>query len=95
MSHEITIPRLGWSMEQGTFLGWLKQDGEYIQAGQTLFELENPEVRAAHAAAESHFQTALALKASAAGQLAEEKGRVALYSEILPAQTGSAKKRDV
>jgi pyruvate dehydrogenase E2 component (dihydrolipoamide acetyltransferase) len=36
----ITIPRLGWNMEQGVFVGWLKQDGEAVRAGDPLFTLE-------------------------------------------------------
>lgn len=40
MAHEIVIPRLGWSMEQGTFVGWLKRDGDAVRAGEPLFELE-------------------------------------------------------
>ena len=40
MVHEITIPRLGWSMEEGVFSGWLKQDGDTIRQGDPLFELE-------------------------------------------------------
>ncbi len=38
--HEIRIPRLGWSMEEGTFVGWLKQPGDEVAVGQALFELE-------------------------------------------------------
>jgi pyruvate dehydrogenase E2 component (dihydrolipoamide acetyltransferase) len=38
--HEIRIPRLGWSMEQGTFVRWLKQHGEQVKKGDALFELE-------------------------------------------------------
>ena len=33
MAFEITIPRLGWSMEEGTFVRWLKRDGETIAPG--------------------------------------------------------------
>lgn len=40
MAFEITIPRLGWSMEEGTFVRWLKNDGQTIQPGEPLFELE-------------------------------------------------------
>ncbi len=40
MSFEITIPRLGWSMEEGIFAGWLKKDGDVIRRGDALFELE-------------------------------------------------------
>jgi pyruvate dehydrogenase E2 component (dihydrolipoamide acetyltransferase) len=40
MANEIVVPRLGWNMEQGVFLGWLKRDGEAVQAGEPLFTLE-------------------------------------------------------
>jgi pyruvate dehydrogenase E2 component (dihydrolipoamide acetyltransferase) len=40
MSHSITIPRLGWSMEEGVFAEWLKSDGEYVHAGEMIFLLE-------------------------------------------------------
>ena len=40
MSHEIVIPRLGWSMEEGTFVGWLKKDGDLVRRGDAVFELE-------------------------------------------------------
>ena len=40
MAHEIRVPRLGWSMEEGTFVRWLKADGEQVRVGEPLFELE-------------------------------------------------------
>ncbi|MFO0977647.1 MAG: 2-oxo acid dehydrogenase subunit E2 [Planctomycetaceae bacterium] len=40
MAVSITIPRLGWSMEEGKFAGWLKRDGDTIRPGDVLFELE-------------------------------------------------------
>ena len=41
MPIEITIPRLGWSMEEGVFVGWLRQDGDFVKAGEPLFTLES------------------------------------------------------
>ncbi len=41
MSIPIIIPRLGWNMEEGVFVGWLKQDGDEIKAGHSLFSLES------------------------------------------------------
>jgi pyruvate dehydrogenase E2 component (dihydrolipoamide acetyltransferase) len=41
MSIPITIPRLGWSMEEGTFGGWLKRDGDVVRPGDFLFSLES------------------------------------------------------
>ena len=40
MAIEIVVPRLGWSMDEGTFVEWLKADGQSVQAGDMLFVLE-------------------------------------------------------
>lgn len=40
MPIEIIVPRLGWSMEEGSFVAWLKQDGEFVRAGEPLFSIE-------------------------------------------------------
>lgn len=40
MPQPITIPRLGWSMEEGVFSAWLKAPGDVVQAGDMLFVLE-------------------------------------------------------
>jgi pyruvate dehydrogenase E2 component (dihydrolipoamide acetyltransferase) len=40
MPVEIKVPRLGWSMEEGTFVEWLKRDGDFVEAGQPLFSIE-------------------------------------------------------
>ncbi len=40
MAHEIRVPRLGWSMEEGILVRWLKQPGEEVAVGELLFELE-------------------------------------------------------
>ena len=44
MPIEITVPRLGWSMEEGTFTGWLKQNGDPVSAGEPLFAMESEKV---------------------------------------------------
>ncbi len=40
MPIEIIVPRLGWSMEEGAFVAWLKKDGEFVRAGEPLFSIE-------------------------------------------------------
>jgi pyruvate dehydrogenase E2 component (dihydrolipoamide acetyltransferase) len=40
MPHDITIPRLGWSMEEGVLGNWLKSQGDFVRAGDPLFTLE-------------------------------------------------------
>lgn len=41
MPIEIQLPRLGWSMEEGKFLAWLKQPGERVNEGDPIFTLES------------------------------------------------------
>ncbi len=41
MAVEIRVPRLGWSMEEGVFVRWLKNDGDLVKVGDLLYELES------------------------------------------------------
>jgi pyruvate dehydrogenase E2 component (dihydrolipoamide acetyltransferase) len=41
MATPITIPRLGWNMEDGVFVCWLKNDGAILHPGDALFTLES------------------------------------------------------
>ena len=36
----ILVPRLGWSMEEGAFVAWLKREGDFVRAGEPLFSIE-------------------------------------------------------
>ena len=36
----VVVPRLGWTMEQGVFVEWLKRDGDTIRVGDPVFVLE-------------------------------------------------------
>ena len=40
MSVELLMPRLGWTMEEGVFVQWLKRDGEQVRSGDLLFTIE-------------------------------------------------------
>lgn len=40
MAIEIRVPRLGWSMEEGTLTQWLKQEGDFVSKGDAVFVLE-------------------------------------------------------
>src|SRR5262245_42544694 len=40
MAVELLMPRLGWTMEEGVFVRWLKQDGDQVQPGDLLFTIE-------------------------------------------------------
>lgn len=40
MSSEVVMPRLGWTMEVGQVVEWLKQDGDPVEAGEAIFAVE-------------------------------------------------------
>ncbi|MCX6078510.1 MAG: dihydrolipoamide acetyltransferase family protein [Chloroflexi bacterium] len=40
MAYEITLPRLGWDMVEGALAGWLKAEGDWVNAGDLLFNVE-------------------------------------------------------
>lgn len=40
MASEVVMPRLGWTMEVGRVVEWLKQDGDEVEAGEFLFLVE-------------------------------------------------------
>ncbi|MEA2594182.1 MAG: hypothetical protein QOF01_651 [Thermomicrobiales bacterium] len=41
MASEVVMPRLGWTMEVGRVVEWLKEDGENVEAGEFLFSVES------------------------------------------------------
>jgi pyruvate/2-oxoglutarate dehydrogenase complex dihydrolipoamide acyltransferase (E2) component len=40
----INIPKLGWTMEEGTLSEWLVEDGATVAAGDPLYVLESDKV---------------------------------------------------
>lgn len=41
MAIDITVPRLGWNMDEGSFGEWLKADGEFVAADEPIFTFES------------------------------------------------------
>ena len=41
MATEVILPKLGFSMNEGTLSEWLIADGDEVQEGQPLFALES------------------------------------------------------
>lgn len=40
MAFEVFMPRLGWTMESGKLVEWLKKDGDAVQNGEMIFSVE-------------------------------------------------------
>jgi pyruvate dehydrogenase E2 component (dihydrolipoyllysine-residue acetyltransferase) len=44
MSSQVTLPRLGQGMESGTIVKWLKSEGDQVEKGEALYELDTEKV---------------------------------------------------
>ncbi len=44
MATEVKLPRLGQGMESGTIVSWLKNEGEQVERGEPLYELDTDKV---------------------------------------------------
>jgi pyruvate dehydrogenase E2 component (dihydrolipoamide acetyltransferase) len=44
MATQMTLPRLGQGMESGTIVRWLKSEGEQVEKGEPLYELDTEKV---------------------------------------------------
>ncbi len=44
MANQVTLPRLGQGMEAGTIVKWLKSEGETVEKGEPLYELDTEKV---------------------------------------------------
>ncbi len=44
MAHDVTIPKLGLTMVDCTLTGWTKADGERVEKGEVLFEIETDKI---------------------------------------------------
>src|ERR1700675_983362 len=44
MANEVKLPRLGQGMESGTIVKWLKSEGERVERGEPLYELDTDKV---------------------------------------------------
>jgi pyruvate dehydrogenase E2 component (dihydrolipoamide acetyltransferase) len=44
MSNQVTLPRLGQGMESGTIVRWLKSEGDKVEKGEPLYELDTEKV---------------------------------------------------
>lgn len=44
MAHEIIMPKAGMSMEEGKVIRWLKKEGEAVDSGEAILEIETDKV---------------------------------------------------
>jgi pyruvate dehydrogenase E2 component (dihydrolipoamide acetyltransferase) len=97
MANEIRVPRLGWSMETGVFVRWLKADGDPVKVGDALYELEGEKATQEIEAVDAGV---LRIPADAPAPGTEVAvgallGYVTAVDEVLPARAASQKPKAV
>jgi pyruvate dehydrogenase E2 component (dihydrolipoamide acetyltransferase) len=93
---DIVMPRLSDTMEEGTILRWLGRDGEEIERGQELVEIETDKATMVY---ESDQQGTLEILAQegqtlAVGELIARVGAAGAERELAPASAASASSAD-
>jgi pyruvate dehydrogenase E2 component (dihydrolipoamide acetyltransferase) len=81
MPTEITMPKLSDTMEEGTILRWYKHEGEHVEAGEVIAEVETDKAD-------------MEVEASASGTLAEirvREGASAAVGAVIAVLDGPAK----
>lgn len=44
MATEVILPKWGLTMEEGTLVSWLKQEGDRVEAGEVIAEVETEKI---------------------------------------------------
>ena len=44
MATEVILPKWGLTMEEGTLVTWLKQEGDRVEAGEVIAEVETEKI---------------------------------------------------
>jgi pyruvate/2-oxoglutarate dehydrogenase complex dihydrolipoamide acyltransferase (E2) component len=73
MRIEVTMPNMGYEMEEGKVVSWLKQVGDRVDRGETIAEIETD-------------KTTVEMEAMAAGTVAEivvAEGDVAAVGAVI------------
>ena len=44
MATEVILPKWGLTMEEGTLVSWLKEEGDRVEAGEVIAEVETEKI---------------------------------------------------
>jgi len=73
MQKKLTMPKLRPEMEKGVLCAWLKEEGEKVEAGEPVFEVETDKVVQQIEASESGILSK---------QLAEEGDEISVFDSV-------------
>jgi pyruvate dehydrogenase E2 component (dihydrolipoamide acetyltransferase) len=84
MATEIVMPQLGLTMTEGTLVRWLKREGDPVQKGEVLFEVETDKVTQEVEAQESGVLRRIHADAGTTLPIGTVIGVIAAANEALP-----------
>src|SRR5947209_776940 len=85
MAREIIMPRLSDSMEEGTILQWLVAEGDQVEVGQPLVEIETDKATVTYEADEAGTVLALSVGEGSSVPLGAPIALIGARGEELPA----------
>src|SRR5438309_12083204 len=95
MATEVKLPRLGQGMESGTIVKWLKSEGDRVEKGEALYELDTDKVTQEVEAEASGVLLQIAVSEGEV-EVGKTIGLIGDQGESVPAAdgTGDAQKRE-
>jgi pyruvate dehydrogenase E2 component (dihydrolipoamide acetyltransferase) len=78
MPFTLTMPKLSPTMEEGTLVKWRKKEGDFVKAGDTLFEVATDKATVEHNALDAGFLRKILVKE---GSVAYVNQAVAVFTE--------------
>ncbi len=78
MPFTLTMPKLSPTMEEGTIAKWCKKEGDYVKAGDVLFEVATDKATVEHSALDEGFLRKILIQE---GQSAIVNQAVAIFTE--------------
>ena len=79
MTHNVVMPHLGLTMEEGSVVSWRKQLGERVEKGEVLFTVETDKAEMEVEAADSGYLISIQVKL---GEKVPVPGELLVYGTI-------------
>ena len=97
MTHNVVMPQLGLTMEEGSVVAWRKQPGDWVEKGEVLFIVETDKAEMEVESADSGYLNSIQVEVgkkvrvgTVIATLADQPGEVACQEEAALAKAASA-----
>jgi pyruvate dehydrogenase E2 component (dihydrolipoyllysine-residue acetyltransferase) len=81
VAKDILMPKLGYDMTEGKLLRWLKDEGDSVEAGEVIFEIETDKVTLGVEASDSGILQHILVHEGEVAEVGERLGVLAVPGE--------------